>query len=309
MRSFSFTLLLVFFVEAAVSESWITRAGKFEGDIALTAEQERQLIFNSTERNAIINPNSRWIDGRVPYQFNNQFDANEQNVIRGAFEEYSAKTCIEFVERNGEPDYIEFIKDGGCYSYVGRTGGRQAVSLGDGCVQEYVVIHELMHAVGFFHEQSRYDRDQYVRVNWPFICCDAAGNFQAETQRTVQHLDEPYDLKSIMHYGEYDFSVNEHFFKTIEAIDGTSPLGNTQGFTQIDLNKLNKLYECSTAESEETESEETAESEETTGSNETTEVICEDLFNYCQLISLIGFCGGHNTEIMRNLCPASCNYC
>lgn len=46
------------------------------------------------------------------------------------------------------------------------SGGMQTVSIGDGCVEKGIVMHELMHAVGFFHEQSRTDRDGYVTVIW-----------------------------------------------------------------------------------------------------------------------------------------------
>jgi hypothetical protein len=57
---------------------------------------------------------------------------------------------------------------------VGRIGGMQEVSIGPGCEYSDTIKHELMHALGFFHEQSRTDRDNYVIIYWDNI---QAGNF------------------------------------------------------------------------------------------------------------------------------------
>jgi astacin len=85
-------------------------------------------------------------------------------------QEYSASTCIEWSPRTtADKDYVYILPDRGCYSMVGRTGGRQVLSLGNGCIQKGIIIHEMMHAVGFFHEQSRTDRDNFVTIMWSNI--------------------------------------------------------------------------------------------------------------------------------------------
>lgn len=57
-----------------------------------------------------------------------------------------------------------------CWSYVGRTGNSQVVSLSrSGCLYHSTVQHELLHALGFNHEQTRSDRDNHIQVLWQNI--------------------------------------------------------------------------------------------------------------------------------------------
>ena len=53
-----------------------------------------------------------------------------------------------------------------CHSSIGRDGGEQTITLGQDCYYKGVIMHEMTHAVGFFHEQNRWDRDSYVTIHW-----------------------------------------------------------------------------------------------------------------------------------------------
>lgn len=56
-----------------------------------------------------------------------------------------------------------------CFSPVGRqyaTEGAQPLSIGNGCNDKGIILHELLHALGFWHEQARSDRDDFIQVQW-----------------------------------------------------------------------------------------------------------------------------------------------
>ena len=56
-----------------------------------------------------------------------------------------------------------------CSSVVGRSGGRQVIHLALGCKRIGTVMHEMMHALGIIHEQSRPDRDEFLHVKYQNI--------------------------------------------------------------------------------------------------------------------------------------------
>lgn len=68
-------------------------------------------------------------------------------------------------------------------------------------------MHEMMHAIGFFHEQSRNDRDSYVQIVTNNIVPTARDQFEKYDLNFITHLGTQYDYGSIMHYGPYDFGI------------------------------------------------------------------------------------------------------
>lgn len=195
-------------------------------------------------RNAMTDLSSRWPQSRIPYVISKEFSEKERAVIAKAMKTYHDNTCVRFEPRTSkDADYLYLYPGLGCASLVGRMRKMQPVLLGRGCVFSGIVEHELMHAVGFWHEQSRADRDEYVKINWQNIQKGMAYNFAKLTNKEVQHLGEAYDYGSVMHYGTHAFAKGSA--PTITALKSGVIIGQRKGLSQVDIAKINKLYECS----------------------------------------------------------------
>ncbi|CAM4657569.1 unnamed protein product [Leuciscus chuanchicus] len=178
----------------------------------------------------------------VPYIVSSEYSSSDISVIQNAMSTFHNKTCIRFVRRSSQTDYISIESKDGCYSYLGRIGGKQVVSLKrTGCVYHGIVQHELNHALGFYHEQTRSDRDKYVRINWEYIPTDKASNFQIQN---TNNQNTTYDYGSIMHYGRTAFT-NQTGKETITPIPNAMvEIGQRQDMSNIDILRINKLYGC-----------------------------------------------------------------
>uniref|UniRef100_A0A915M2I3 Peptidase M12A domain-containing protein n=1 Tax=Meloidogyne javanica TaxID=6303 RepID=A0A915M2I3_MELJA len=108
------------------------------GDIAeLPPSLRPQFDANGLARNSIRQPYRRWPRNEIPYALSSQYGAYSRSVIAKAMDEYHSKTCVRFVPRDlrRHRDYVYIHPDDGCYSLVGRTGGKQPLSLDSGCIQ------------------------------------------------------------------------------------------------------------------------------------------------------------------------------
>lgn len=175
----------------------------------------------------------------VPYIINKKFSSWEKKKIRKAMKGFERKTCIRFVRRKKQRSFIKVVSKRGCYSSLGRQGGAQDLSLKkQGCLHHGIIQHELIHALGFRHEQTRSDRDKHVKINWGNIQSGMESNFK---QRQSNNLNTPYDYSSIMHYGRTAFSINGQ--DTITP-NSNAQIGQRKHMSRLDIKRINLLYGC-----------------------------------------------------------------
>ncbi|KAG1665128.1 Zinc metalloproteinase nas-13 [Nymphon striatum] len=124
------------------------------------------------------------------------------------------------------------------------VGGRQQLSLGRGCNNHGIIIHEVGHALGLYHEQNRNDRDKYLKIIWDNILPSQRHNFKQQ-QTWATFLMTSFDYDSIMEYGSKSFSKNG--LDTIEVLDKTKSIKEPylkSGPTKKDTYIMNSLYGC-----------------------------------------------------------------
>ena len=273
-------------------------AGLYEGDIANVADRALDVAADDPgaaggrTRNAVRGRHRLWPAGEIPYAISSSFGGQERAVIAAAAQQLSQRSCLRLVPRAGQADYVHIKKGRGCSSDVGRFGGRQDLSLGTGCVYRGVVAHELLHAAGFWHEQSRADRDSHVKIHRDNIRAGMSYNFDKKPWSQTRDLGEPYDVGSVLHYGPKAFAADPSR-PTITPLVPSPRMGQRDGPSDLDIAKLNRLYGCD---------------ELPTAAPETTPAVCEDTNESCQYWAENGECD-KNPNWMGINCALSCGTC
>ncbi|XP_022529958.2 meprin A subunit beta [Astyanax mexicanus] len=207
-----------------------------EGDI--------KQINRGVQKSVILGQQYRWTDKRIPYVFNGSLSINDRGVILRAFEQMRLKSCIEFVPRTTEEDYVSIESQDGCWSDIGMRGGMQTLSIGDGCAFLSTVEHEFLHCLGFNHEQSRYDRDDYVEIITENIIAAQLHNFDKKSEQSSTTQGTPYDYTSVMHYGQDAFTNGNGNTIHTRVPRFQNVIGQEYDLSPWDSYELSKLYNC-----------------------------------------------------------------
>ncbi|RWS04693.1 astacin-like metalloprotease toxin-like protein, partial [Dinothrombium tinctorium] len=189
-----------------------------------------------------------WPNGIIPFTISLEL-TNDEDLILKSMKHIEQNTCIRFRRRTVERDYVSIIRDRGCYSYIGKRkkGGKQPLSIGDGCAYFGTVVHELLHAVGLIHEQNRADRDDYVKILWKNIDPKFKDQFKKINGKYFPQF-LPFDYNSVMLYGSFTFTKNRKLPTMLAKAPGVNPIlpevYKKKSMSVIDAKRVRRLYDC-----------------------------------------------------------------
>jgi hypothetical protein len=177
-----------------------------DGDIQVRLEDYLEFLGGNR---TVFGSVAYWPNNLVPYDFvlggGGGVSAARQQLAIDAMNQIAGRTGLIF-RPAVVTDFarIRFQASTGNSSPVGLQGGAQVINIASWNTQ-FVIIHEIYHSLGFWHEQSAYDRDNYIIINWENIQSGFSHNFDIRASASVYG---PYDFDSIMHYPRWAFSSN-----------------------------------------------------------------------------------------------------
>jgi len=208
------------------------------GDIVLGPVSDVETKAANRASSVVLGQRYRWPNGVVPYVIDS--DVPEVATrLEPAIRAWNDATPVRLVLRTTETDYIQFRRRNGfaCSSNVGRIGGRQFINLPDTCLVGSV-IHEIGHALGLWHTQSRQDRDMFVDVDYSAMA--RGDRSQYEPALTDGDDVGPYPFDSIMHYSEDGFAYPLNY--AMQTVPRGITIGQRTALAPSDIDTISRLY-------------------------------------------------------------------
>ena len=188
------------------------------------------------KRKAVRDERRRWTNKTVPYKIERGLPHRTVQWIFQAMKHWEKYTCLRFLPRQRQLTYIVFVRLPFCSSPIGMIPkpGAQEIMVGS-CSDAASLIHEIGHAIGFFHEHSRPDRDLYVDIP---ISDLSDQSVQKYGPRIINTFNLDYDYRSIMHYGDDHFNI-----RTLDKYY-QDKIGKAKWLSFLDIQLANLMYKC-----------------------------------------------------------------
>ena len=106
-----------------------------------------------------------------------------------------------------------------------------------------IIIHELLHIVGFNHEQSRSDRDDYVDIIFDNIV--PGSNYRVNFNKAVTNNLVVYDYNSVLHYPRLSWNKKPYLQTIVPKTMPKPKIGQRDRLSPLDIEEVRGLYSCS----------------------------------------------------------------
>jgi hypothetical protein len=219
----------------------LTGGDQIVGFVEPDQKFDKESFYKTRVKETLLWPNSI-----VPFGYAEGFPRELRDSVDMALAYFNQETGVRFVEFDGSQDedaiVFTFKPDFPCSSFVGRIGGLQQIFLNFDCGYQSI-LHEVMHALGFVHEQQLPDRDDFVKILWTNIERDALHNFTHAPEVWTKHYQSmgvSFDYRSVMIYSDSAFA--RPGMKSMNSATDEPISPSTQGLSEIDLERLDALY-------------------------------------------------------------------
>lgn len=181
-----------------------------------------------------------WDKAEVPYLIHP--DLPNSSRVEKAISYFNEHTPVRFVPYENQRDAIVFEPGPeNCYSLLGRVGGMQPIKLAEGCHSQEI-MHEIMHAIGFIHEQSRPDRDHFIEILWQNIEEKYQPQFAMVPDLLLEaERNSPFNYHSIMLYEPNNFTIRPDLM-AIRSVGAEQVSPVLEGLSEGDLTRINQVY-------------------------------------------------------------------
>ena len=202
-----------------------------------------------------------WPKGIVPYDISKLTEDQQRTVLKAMQRWRDTGARIRFVPRSNQVEHVYFTGKTDAGNNTSGDGFRKGARVEVNITAfwwrqgEWMPAHELGHVLGFHHEHQRWDRDQFVTINFENIKSGRAGDYDWIAKRNWLVNSLPYDFKSIMHYricwasrcedqckdgaGSSPCAVIEPVDKAFDTVIGQ---WTDNGISQLDTEKARKAY-------------------------------------------------------------------